>query len=286
MHRYDTENERGWERGREGRREFDDMRESWRGYEGRGQGRRDYDYDRERRENQGYGDQGSWGQPYSNEYRSQDWGRQYGNRESFGRNREFEDNEFRGGMNLHHNSPYYGQQYGGIGGQQQQQRGRFAGKGPRGYQRSDQRIQEEVNDRLTDHPEIDASEIEVKVSNGEVTLSGSVNERFQKRMAEDLVENIGGVKQVHNQIRVQHEMGTGTQGQQSQQRKTASSESTQQQELTGTGSSPALRRRILRGGHAVALTPNTSAPHSSILTVVTDAGSIRIRNDRSKGIPR
>ncbi len=34
-----------------------------------------------------------------------------------------------------------------------------------------------MNDRLTEHPEIDATDIEVRVANGEVTLTGSVTER-------------------------------------------------------------------------------------------------------------
>jgi osmotically-inducible protein OsmY len=80
--------------------------------------------------------------------------------------------------------------------------GTFAGRGPKGYQRSDDRIREDVCDRLADAPDIDASEIEVNVRNGEVTLSGSVRERDDKRRTEDLVENISGVREVHNTLRV------------------------------------------------------------------------------------
>jgi osmotically-inducible protein OsmY len=50
-------------------------------------------------------------------------------------------------------------------------RGPYAGRGPKGYQRSDQRVLEDVNDRLTEHPEIDANDIEVQVQNCEVTLA-------------------------------------------------------------------------------------------------------------------
>jgi len=81
--------------------------------------------------------------------------------------------------------------------------GRHAGRGPKGWQRSDDRIREDVNERLTDHPHIDASEIEVQVQNGEVTLSGTVEERQAKRLAEDIAEAVSGVRDVHNQIRVQ-----------------------------------------------------------------------------------
>ena len=84
----------------------------------------------------------------------------------------------------------------------QQERGRFFGKGPKGYKRSDERIREEVSEELSRHPEIDASEIEVQVNNGEVTLTGTVNERHMKRMAEDVVEECFGVTDVHNNLKV------------------------------------------------------------------------------------
>jgi osmotically-inducible protein OsmY len=80
--------------------------------------------------------------------------------------------------------------------------GRFVGRGPKGYRRSDDRIQEEVNEELTRHPEIDASEIEVRVQSGEVTLTGKVEDRQQKRLAEDLAERVSGVNDVHNQLKV------------------------------------------------------------------------------------
>lgn len=84
----------------------------------------------------------------------------------------------------------------------QRSQGLHSGKGPKGYQRSDERIREEICDRLSDHHDIDASEIEVKVENGEVTLTGSVTERRAKRLAEDVVDDIRGVRDVHNQLRV------------------------------------------------------------------------------------
>jgi osmotically-inducible protein OsmY len=76
------------------------------------------------------------------------------------------------------------------------------GKGPKNYVRADDRIREDINDRLTDEWNIDASDIEVTVSNGEVTLSGFVTDRFQKRRAEDIAEHVSGVKHVENRIRL------------------------------------------------------------------------------------
>jgi hypothetical protein len=78
----------------------------------------------------------------------------------------------------------------------------FSGRGPKGYQRSDDRIREQVCDRLTDDASLDASEIEVEVRNCEVVLKGTVRDRQQKRRAEDLVESCSGVKDVTNNIRV------------------------------------------------------------------------------------
>jgi hypothetical protein len=85
---------------------------------------------------------------------------------------------------------------------QQDENGLYRGKGPRSYQRSDDRILEDINDRLCDNPYIDASEIEVEVTNGEVTLNGSVDNRNSKRLAEDIGDSVSGVKNVENRIRV------------------------------------------------------------------------------------
>jgi osmotically-inducible protein OsmY len=80
--------------------------------------------------------------------------------------------------------------------------GGYAGRGPKGYQRSDQRVQEDVNDRLMANDQVDASGIEVKVKGGEVTLMGTVDDRVQKRIAEDIAESVMGVRDVMNQIKV------------------------------------------------------------------------------------
>jgi osmotically-inducible protein OsmY len=85
-----------------------------------------------------------------------------------------------------------------------QRRGPFAGRGPKNYQRCDERICEDVCRRLTDDPDVDASDIEVSVQNAEVTLAGTVHDRHMKRDAEDVVADVPGVRDVHNQIRVQN----------------------------------------------------------------------------------
>ena len=81
-------------------------------------------------------------------------------------------------------------------------RGPHAGKGPQGFQRSDERIREMVHEALTDDHHVDASNLTVEVKDGEVTLTGTVEDRAMKRRAEDVVLAVKGVKDVHNQIRM------------------------------------------------------------------------------------
>jgi osmotically-inducible protein OsmY len=81
--------------------------------------------------------------------------------------------------------------------------GEHRGRGPKNYTRSDERIRDDVNDRLSDDSWLDASNIEVSVQGGEVTLSGTVTSRSDKRRAEDLAESCSGVKHVQNNLRLQ-----------------------------------------------------------------------------------
>jgi hypothetical protein len=88
--------------------------------------------------------------------------------------------------------------------------GPHSGRGPRAYHRSDERIHEELNERLTAHGLIDATDIDCRVVNGEVTLTGFVDSRAAKRAAGDLAEDLYGVRDVHNELRVRsHAADTG-----------------------------------------------------------------------------
>ena len=84
----------------------------------------------------------------------------------------------------------------------QDQQREYRGRGPKGYRRSDERIKEDVNDRLSDDYYLDASDVEVAVTNSEVTLTGTVNNREDKRRAEDIAESVSGVTNVENRLRV------------------------------------------------------------------------------------
>ena len=76
----------------------------------------------------------------------------------------------------------------------------MSGKGPKGYKRSDETIKEDVSEALYRSTAVDASDIEVFVKEGDVTLKGSVKDRDQKRMAETAIENLAGVKDVFNEL--------------------------------------------------------------------------------------
>ena len=76
------------------------------------------------------------------------------------------------------------------------------GRGPKNYQRSDERICDDVCDRLSDDHNVDASEIDVSVSDREVTLSGEVESKQAKRYAEDCADSVSGVEHVQNNLRV------------------------------------------------------------------------------------
>lgn len=76
------------------------------------------------------------------------------------------------------------------------------GRGPKGYVRSDARIEEDIHDRLTDDRFVDAREITVSVKDREITLDGTVESRRAKRRAEDCADRISGVTHVQNNLRV------------------------------------------------------------------------------------
>jgi hypothetical protein len=122
----------------------------------------------------------------------------------FGRPLSFQGKGFfGGGVPFEQSTPHIGMGNAvGYGPGRQPSGGGFRGRGPKGYQRSDERLTEEINDRLTYDDEIDASEVSVAVAGGEATLSGTVNTRFEKRRAEDLADDVPGITHVQNNLRV------------------------------------------------------------------------------------
>jgi hypothetical protein len=81
--------------------------------------------------------------------------------------------------------------------------GPHLGKGSSLYRRPDQQLYEDICERMTQHGQLDASQIEVEVNDGEVTLTGSVADRRSKRLAEDITDSVHGVMDIHNQLQFQ-----------------------------------------------------------------------------------
>ncbi len=80
--------------------------------------------------------------------------------------------------------------------------GPYYGVGPEGYHRPDNRIWEDVNERLTEHGQLDPTDINVLVDDGVVTLQGTVQNRQEKRLAEQVADHVLGVQDVINQLKI------------------------------------------------------------------------------------
>lgn len=77
--------------------------------------------------------------------------------------------------------------------------------GPKGYQRSDERLREDISERLMEARYIDSSGVTVAVSGAKVVLEGTVPERRMKHAIEDLADACPGVQDIENGIRLRRE---------------------------------------------------------------------------------
>ena len=80
--------------------------------------------------------------------------------------------------------------------------GQHYGRGPQGWVRSDERILEEINERLSEDTFIDAREMRVEIKNGEVSLKGTVESQEVKQKVAEIAESVLGVSQVRNELQV------------------------------------------------------------------------------------
>lgn len=71
----------------------------------------------------------------------------------------------------------------------------------------DERIHAKVMQRLAEDWYVDAGDIAVSVENGEVRLTGSVDNRSEKRLAEDCADDVAGVRDVVNSLRIREARG-------------------------------------------------------------------------------
>lgn len=99
----------------------------------------------------------------------------------------------------------------GASGEASRQRS-FSGRGPKGYTRSDERLKEDICERLTEDPRIDASDVSIEVREGKVTLNGQVDARWMKHEIEDLVDRCAGVKDIDNRLGIAASRGAGLSG--------------------------------------------------------------------------
>ncbi len=82
---------------------------------------------------------------------------------------------------------------------------RQSNAGPRGRRRSDESLRDEIREILTADPELEVTDMEVEVEGGAVTLTGAVIDSDARLLAEELVETLPGVREVHNRLRVDRE---------------------------------------------------------------------------------
>jgi hypothetical protein len=128
----------------------------------------------------------------------------------------------------------YGEGRYGSAGDGRRMQGGFHGKGPKNYTRSDERIREDLSERLYEDDMIDASDVTIDVNKGVVRLSGTVDERWLKHRVEDMAESCSGVKDVENQLRVRSGAGESLSG----SGVGASGSSSGTSGTSGTGSGP------------------------------------------------
>lgn len=142
------------------------------------------------------------------------------------------------------------------------------GHGPSDYTRSDERIREDANDRLTDDWRVDARRISVTVSDGELTLSGTVPSRDAKHRAEECVEHIAGVHHVQNNLRVDSSAMNNLTGSTSTQSSLGSSTTTSASSGTKSGSASGTSTGT---GSTTTSTGNTGATSRGSTTGSTSA---------------
>jgi hypothetical protein len=161
-----------------------------------------------------------------------------------------------------------------------EQRAHRRGRGPKNYRRSDERIREDVNDRLGDDYYIDASDIEVQVSNSEVTLTGTVQNRNDKRRAEDIAESVSGVTNVENRLRVKQ---TGTSSYTGTGLGTGTSMGTSTDISTGSNTGASMGTTGTGTSSSAGSSLGSGTPGTSTSSAAAGGGSSGTRGGRSSG---
>jgi hypothetical protein len=124
-----------------------------------------------------------------------------------------------------------------MGGRMKEGWRRLTGRGPKGYTRSDERIREDVSERIA-RSWVNAEEVEVRVEKGEVTLTGFVESREDKRAIEDIADDVFGVEEVSNHLRIHREERQSATAGTSQPTQGVSGQQTGQRTQQGTQTQP------------------------------------------------
>ena len=107
-------------------------------------------------------------------------------------------------------------------------------RGPKNYKRSDERIKEDVCDRLS-QSDLNCEDVEINVKNGEVTLTGTTDSGHERREIERVAETIPGVQDVTNQIRIKRETS-----------RTGDSRTSEGRSMSSSAESSATRREAMK----------------------------------------
>lgn len=130
--------------------------------------------------------------------------------------------------------------------------------GPKGYTRSDERLREDICERLMLADSVDPTEVSVTVKEGKVVLEGSVPNRGMKHTIEDLVDAAPGVQDIENRIRVERAESRW----ESSQKDTAGSGTSAAG--SGTGASSTTQRTASPGSSSAGTTTQGASTGSGI----------------------
>lgn len=167
----------------------------------RSQGQGSRNYGSQGQSSQGYGAQGQGSQEFGSRYGSSGYSPQFsqGNQGSWMQRGNMQGADEYGGMGS------------SVSSTRGDRRGEHYGKGPKGFQYKDEDLERRVSRLLYKDGRVDASDIEVQVKDGEVTLSGTVQSRELKNYLEDRIESeVDGVREVNNMLRVKRDQYEGS----------------------------------------------------------------------------
>lgn len=78
----------------------------------------------------------------------------------------------------------------------------FTGRGPKGWRRSPERMREDACEALYHSALVDASDIDIIIKDKILYLRGTVDSRETKREAERCVEDLPGIEDIQNELRI------------------------------------------------------------------------------------